>query len=32
MLADPTKSITDLLGKLSADQVELIKNKFKNLN
>jgi len=32
MLTDPTKSITDLLGKLSADQVELIKNKFKNLN
>ena len=32
MLADPTKNATDLLGKLSADQIELIKKQFQNLN
>jgi len=32
MLADPTKAATDLLGKLSADQIDLIRKQFQNLN
>ena len=32
MLADPTKAATAALGKLSAEQIELIKMQFQNLN
>jgi len=32
MMADPTKAATALLGKLSTEQIELIKKQFKNLN
>lgn len=32
MLTDPTKAATALLGKLSTEQIELIKKQFKNLN
>jgi len=31
MLKDPTKSINDVLGKLSADQIESIRKQFQNL-
>lgn len=30
MLADPTKAASDLLGKLTPEQIELIKMQFKN--
>jgi len=32
MLADPTKAASDLLGKLTPEQIELIKKQFQNLN
>ena len=32
MLKDPTKAATDALGKLSIEQIELIKKQFQNLN
>jgi hypothetical protein len=32
MLADPTKAATELLGKLSAEQIALITKQFQNLN
>ena len=32
MMADPTKAATEMLGKLSAEQIELIKKQFQNLN
>lgn len=32
MIADPTKTVNELLGKLSADQIESIKKQFQNLN
>lgn len=32
MLADPTKAATEMLGKLSADQIEAIRKQFQGLN
>lgn len=32
MLADPTKSVTEMLGKLSQEQIDAIRKQFQNLN
>ena len=32
MLADPTKAATEMLGKLSTEQIEAIRMQFQNLN